>query len=67
MTEPHVHDCTGPDMCCPCGFVFRAGRFLFELTVYDNETKQHIANESLNCDDASVIVFVLEETARQLT
>lgn len=61
MTEKHVHDCTGPDGICPCGYKLHIPRFSFSVEVYDNETKSHILNETFMCDDLGVIEGGLED------
>lgn len=66
VADPHVHDCTGPDLTCPCGFVFRTGRYMFSVDIYDNETKTSVINEGFNCDAVSPIVETLRELADTL-
>lgn len=67
MSEPHIHDLTGPDMRCACGFVFRAGRFCFSIDIYDNQTKQQLVNDGFNCEDIGAVVSALEAIIERLS
>ena len=66
MSEPHIHDCTGPDMRCHCGHVFTVPRFCFGVDAYDNQTKQTLVNEHGNCETLSGVIHWLEEAINTL-
>ena len=66
MSKEHVHDCTGPDMRCPCGFVFRAGRFVFSLEVYDNQTNKSVVDDGFNTDQVSTVRSALRDAIERL-
>jgi len=54
-TEGHVHDCTGPSMRCPCGYVFKVERFKVSFDVYDNETKRSLVDDAFGTDSRGVV------------
>jgi hypothetical protein len=66
MSEDHVHDCTGPDMRCPCGYQFRVSRFSVDFSVYDNTTKVELVSDGFNCDDIAVAIAALRCAAEKL-
>lgn len=66
MSDKHVHDCTGPDMRCPCGYVFTTPRYALSFDVYDNNVKRTIVEDCFNCDDLTTIVSALEEAIEKL-
>lgn len=62
----HVHDCTGLDMACPCGFVFRVARIYVSIEVFDNDTKVALASEHFNCETSSTAIAALERAVARL-
>lgn len=67
MSEtPHVHDCTGPDLTCQCGYRLQIARFAFNVSVYDNATKQPIVDLCFMTDHSAVIADALETAARKI-
>lgn len=67
MTEKHVHDCTGPDFTCLCGFKFTVPRFCFSFDVYDNEEKRTIVSSVGNVDSSGEVARLLREAADKLS
>lgn len=65
-TEKHVHDCTGPDMRCPCGFVFTVPRFMVSLEVYDNSAKRELVGEHFSTDGIGAAIEALRDAADTL-
>ncbi len=59
----HVHDCTGPDMTCPCGYKFTVARFCVTIDVYDNLTKTQLVNEGGNVEQAHDVNTMLSRAA----
>lgn len=63
MSE-HVHDCTGPDATCPCGYVFRVPPICVSIEVFDRS--RGLVNEHFNCDTVLGAVGALREAADKL-
>lgn len=63
MSEPHVHDCTGADATCPCGYKLTVPRFAVDISIYDNDTKRHVVNECFMSDDLDTAVEAFETAA----
>ena len=63
-TEKHVHDCTGPDRRCPCGFVFRVPPISVSIDVANGSTQ--LVNEMFNCDDIEAAIDALRDAADRL-
>jgi hypothetical protein len=66
MSETHVHDCTGPDMRCPCGYVFTVPRFSVSFDVWDNDTKRHLVDDIFSTDAIGAAVSALRRAADKL-
>lgn len=66
MAEKHIHDCTGPDATCPCGYVFSVPRFHVLIEVHDGKTDQVLINEAFNCDSISLVLGALYGAAYKL-
>lgn len=65
----HVHDCTGPDSTCPCGYRFTVPRFGFSLKIWDNNTpgrEKGVINESFMSDDPEGMIRALEGVLHNL-
>lgn len=64
MVENHTHDCTGPDMTCPCGFVFRVPPVRVSIEVH--EGKRQLLDEHFNCETLATAIGALEEAVYKL-
>ena len=62
--QEHVHDCTSPDMTCPCGFVFRVPPISVSIEVFNR--RRELVNVSFNCESVEVAVDALRDAAAQL-
>ncbi len=63
-TEDHIHDCTGPTMTCPCGYVFTVPPVCISVEVsYRGRT---LVSDGFNCDTISGAIAGLEEAIRKL-
>jgi hypothetical protein len=62
--ENHVHDCTGLDRRCPCGFVFRVPPVCVSLHVYNGP--ETIVSDGFNCEDYSAVIGWLRQVIRKL-
>jgi hypothetical protein len=60
----HVHDCTGPDMRCHCGFVFTVPRYSMSLEVFDGQ--KVLANHGFSTDGIRLVIATLREEANRL-
>lgn len=63
---PHVHDCTGPDQTCPCGFKIATPRFSLSIEVYDNKRWSAVVNEIFSTDSIWAVIDGLTEAAEVL-
>jgi hypothetical protein len=59
-----VHDCTGADLCCPCGYKPSFPRFNFDITIYDRN--EVMTSDGFGTDCQEVIAGRLEGIARTL-
>jgi hypothetical protein len=66
MDKCKVHDCTGPDQTCPCGYKLTFPRFVVSLDVYDNQTKTQLVNECFSSDDVTTAVDAMEDAIEKL-
>lgn len=64
LTDGHVHDCTGPDMTCPCGFKFTVPRLCVTIEVQDGP--KVLISEGFNCDLIETAIHALREAALKL-
>lgn len=64
MSDKHVHDCTGPDMTCPCGYRHRVPPISYSIEVFDRRTE--LVNDCFNCEDISVVIEELHRVIRKL-
>jgi hypothetical protein len=66
FTEAHVHDCTGPGMRCPCGFVFQVARFYVSVRIHDNDSRETVAIISRNYESADDLARELRAAAKRI-
>lgn len=64
MESGHVHDCTGPDATCPCGYVFRVPPICFSLEVHNKRTA--LVDQHFNCEDVRPVIEALRQAADRL-
>lgn len=64
MEADHVHDCTGPDFTCPCGYVFSVPGICVSIEVFDGD--RTLVNEGFNCSDVSAAISALRSAADRL-
>lgn len=62
MADEHIHDCTGPDLTCACGFVFRVAPISILIEVFDKQTE--VYSDAFNCDTLDGAVAGLERAVR---
>lgn len=62
--QGHIHDCTGADMKCPCGYVFRVPRICVAIEVCDEGVL--LINEGFNCDTLTGAIAALRAAADEL-
>jgi hypothetical protein len=62
--DDHVHDCTGPGMKCPCGFVLYIPPIIFSLDVY-NKSDELFA-DAFNCESVDDVIDALRGAIRKL-
>jgi len=62
----HIHDCTGPDSRCVCGYVFKVARFMVSIDVFDNEAKGELVNDHFGTDSAWGVARALRRAAEKL-
>jgi len=62
--KAHIHDCTGPDLTCLCGYVFRAGSIQVGIEVYDRSVK--LISRHFNCESVEVAIAELRGAIRSL-
>lgn len=60
----HIHDCTGADMTCPCGFRFEVAPICVSITVTDGPTV--LVDDGFNCSSVNVAIAALEKAIRTL-
>lgn len=60
----HVHDCTGPDMICPCGYKFTVPRFSMSFDVSDGA--EVLISDHFDCDRIGVVISTLHDAIRKL-
>lgn len=63
-TERHIHDCTGPDLTCPCGFVLRIEPICVSFDVSDKGVM--LIADAFNCSSVDVAIAALREAADTL-
>lgn len=64
QTSDHVHDCTGIDARCPCGYVFTVPPICVSIEVYDQG--RTLVNEAFNCSSLTAVIEAFEEAIRTL-
>lgn len=62
--DDHIHDCTGPGMKCPCGFVLVIPPISFSCDVFNKREK--VVSAGFNCDSLDVVADELRAIARRL-
>lgn len=60
----HVHDCTGPDSQCPCGYVFTVPQICVSIEVFDRNVE--LVNEGFNTNSLHVAANALRKAADTL-
>ncbi len=65
MSE-HIHDCTGPDLTCPCGYTFTVARFQVSFDVYDNRDKRSLIDGGFGTDAIGTVADALRQAADKL-
>jgi hypothetical protein len=65
-TEPekHIHDCTGPDATCPCGYKFTVPPISVSIEVHDGRVV--LIDECFNCTSIHSAIDALERAVRKL-
>lgn len=63
MTE-HVHDCTGPDLTCPCGYVFRVPPVCVGISVTNG--RKLLVDDGFNCETVDGAIAALRRSADAL-
>jgi hypothetical protein len=64
--QRHIHDCTGPEATCPCGYVFTTPRFVVSIEVHDNKAKRQIINEGFSTDGRATVIATLRDAIAKL-
>lgn len=64
MSKKHVHDCTGPDAKCPCGYVFSVPPISLSVEVFDG--RREVLNEVFYCHKKAVVIDALRRYADRL-
>ena len=64
MTENHVHACTGLDMTCPCGYVFRVAPICVSFLVIDQDVT--LICDGFSCETVQGAVAALRRAADTL-
>jgi hypothetical protein len=62
--DEHIHDCTGPDARCPCGFVFRVPPIYFSLSVFNGRAE--LIESHFNCETVAGVIAALRRAADRL-
>lgn len=66
----HIHDCSGPDATCPCGFklVIPPVCVDFSVTRWNPDTRKNetLVSDGFNCEDASTAARALRRAADTL-
>ncbi len=62
--SPHVHDCTGPDLTCPCGYVFTVPRVSFSIEIYDGA--KVLVSQGFHCETLAPVIAELRRQADTL-
>ena len=63
MSE-HIHDCTGPDLTCPCGYVMHIPPVCVSFDV--TERGRVLVTDGFNCESVDVAIAALREAADKL-
>ena len=62
--KEHVHDCTGPDATCPCGYRFEVPPVSFSIEVYVNG--REVLSDAFNCQSVATVADALRRAADKL-
>ena len=62
--DEHVHDCTGSDMRCPCGWVFRVPPISVSIEIMDRRTV--LISTIFNCETVDGAIDALRRAADRL-
>jgi len=60
----HVHDCTGPDMTCPCGYQLVIPPVCVSIEITDGP--ETVFSDGFNCDTLSGAIDALRLAAETL-
>lgn len=60
----HVHNCTGPDGRCPCGYVFTVPSICVSIEVFDG--RKELVNEGFNTNSIHMAIAALRKAADKL-
>jgi hypothetical protein len=64
VDSTHIHDCTGPDMRCPCGYTLRIPPVCVSIEVSNG--REELINTGFNCEDVATAVQALRDAADRL-
>lgn len=64
MDSSHIHDCTGPDMTCHCGYKLRIPPVCVSIEVTNG--REELVNTGFNCEDVATAVQALRDAADKL-
>ena len=59
MSEKHIHDCTGPDARCPCGYVFQVPPVFVSISVKDG--RDTLVDTCFHCSSVGTAIAALCE------
>ena len=62
--KEHVHDCTGPDMTCQCGYAFRVPPICVSIEVTNRSSV--VVSDGFNCETLAGAIGGLERAIRKL-
>lgn len=65
MSE-HIHDCTGPDQTCECGWKFQVPRYSVGIEIFDNQAKGMLAIEGFSTGSIDRVIGALRNLADKL-
>lgn len=63
-TINHTHDCTGPDLTCPCGYKLVIPRYCVSFEVIDGA--KTLVSDGFNCDSLLTAAEAFQRAADKL-
>jgi hypothetical protein len=60
----HIHDCTGTDWRCPCGYAFTVPSICVSIEVSDGSVE--LVNEGFNTNSIDMAIAALRKAADKL-